>query len=89
MLLTTRSRRQPRAPERERASSRVRSTRLSTRLLKEFVLDVLRSGGTDLCIPVNELDRREHPMHATAQDVTDLDDDLHSSPCPRRPASCA
>ena len=76
MLLTTRSRGQSRASEREPASSRVRSTRLATRLLREFVLDVLRSGGNDLCIPVNELDRTEHPMHVTAQDLTDLDDDL-------------
>ena len=76
MLLTTRSRVQPRASERECPSSRVRSTRLSTRLIKEFVLDVLRPGGNDLCIPLNELDRTEHPMHATAQDLTDLDDDL-------------
>ena len=40
------------------------------------MLDVLRPGGNDLCIPVNELDRMEHPMHATAQDLTDLDDGL-------------
>jgi excisionase family DNA binding protein len=40
------------------------------------VLDVLRPGGNDLCIPVNEVDRTEQPMHATAQDVSDLDDDL-------------
>ena len=76
MLLTTRSRDQSRASERECASSRARSTRLSTRLLKEFVLDVLRPDRNDLCIPVNELDRTEQPMHATAQDLTDLDDDL-------------
>ena len=76
MLLTTRSRGQSRTSERERASSRVRSTRLSTRLLKEFVLDVLRSGGNDLCIPVNALGRTEHPMHATEQDLTERDDDL-------------
>ena len=76
MLLTTRSRGQSRASGRERASSRVQSTRLRTRLIKEFVIGVLRSGGDDLCIPVNELDRTEHLMHATAQDLTDLDDDL-------------
>lgn len=76
MLLTTRSRDQSRASECDRPASRVRSTRLSTRLLKEFVLDVLRSGGNDLCIPVNELDRTEPPMHSTAQALTDLDDDL-------------
>ena len=48
MLLTTRSRGQPRDSQPERAFSRLRSTRLSTRRLKEFVLGVLRSGGNDL-----------------------------------------
>jgi excisionase family DNA binding protein len=76
MLLITRSRGQQRASARERAFTRVRSARLSTRLLGESAREVLRSGGSDLCIPVNELDRTEHPMHATAQDLTDLDDDL-------------
>ena len=37
---------------------------------------MLRPGEIVLCIPVNELDRMEHPMHAAAQDLTDLDDDL-------------
>ena len=83
LLLATRSRGQSRVSARDRAASRVGSTRLSTRLLKEFVLGVLRSGGNDLCIPVNELDRTEHPMHATAQDLTDLDDDLRLVTLPK------
>ena len=54
----------------------MRSARLYTRLLKEFVPDVLRPGRNALCISVNELERTEHHMHATAQEPTDLDDDL-------------
>ena len=76
MLLKTRSRGQSRClGTRSRRQSRsIDATEHAT--AKEFVLDVLRSGGNDLCIPVNELDRTEQPMHATAQDLTDVDDDL-------------
>lgn len=76
MSLTTRLRGQSRAfGTRSRRQSRAIDATGHANA-KEFVLDVLRSGGNDLCIPVNELDRTEQPMHATAQDASDVDDDL-------------
>jgi len=87
-LLTTRSRGQLRASVCDRTANRVRSTRLSTRLSKEFVRDVLRSHKNDLCVPVNELDRTEAP-HARRGTDSDLDGDLRLVTRPGRPAFCA